>query len=38
VAAIRPLDLHQFGWYAVAMGVVWVVGCVSSRRAGASLG
>jgi hypothetical protein len=26
VAAIRPLDLHQFGWYAVATGVLWVAG------------
>lgn len=32
VAAIRPLDLHQFGWYSVAMGVVWVFGLASGPR------
>jgi hypothetical protein len=26
VVAIRPRDLHEFGWYAVATGVLWVAG------------
>ena len=30
-AAIRPLDLHQFGWYAPLLGLAWAAAVVPSR-------
>jgi hypothetical protein len=32
VAAIRPLNLEDFGWYAPAMGVVWAVSLANGPR------
>ena len=32
VAAIRPLNLEDFGWFAPAMGAVWVIGVASGPR------
>jgi hypothetical protein len=31
VAAIRPINLQDFGWYAVVTGLVWVVATVNRR-------
>ncbi len=32
VAAIRPLNLEDFGWYAPLMGGLWVIGLASGPR------
>ncbi len=33
VIAIRPLNLEDFGWYAVATGVLWVAGMMCGNKA-----